>query len=230
MAELSMGQAPGVDRSMMAWLQLLQLSDSALPIGALSHSFGVESLVAEGGLDTADLPRFYAEWLAGAGHADAVLCAMAHAVDSPGAWQQLNAMASAMRPARESRDASTRLGRRFLGLAAQLENDERLRYPGDGHLAAAFGLVAAVLGIGAAEAAGAYLHQTLFGSVSACQRLLPLGQTVAMQLLWSMKPRMMAVIEQACAAPQWETLWNLQPALEVASMRHPQLHTRLFIS
>ncbi|MDE1161494.1 MAG: urease accessory UreF family protein [Acidobacteriaceae bacterium] len=209
---------------------MLQLSDSALPIGALSHSFGIESLVAEGGLDAAGLQRFFAEWLAGAGHSDAVLCVRGYGASSQEEWQQLNATASAMRPARESREASLRLGRRFLGLSAALENDDRLRFYGDAHLAATFGLVGSVLKLDVEQVAGAYLHQTLFGAVSACQRLLPLGQSAAMQLLWSMKSHMASVIDAASACPEWESLWNLQPMLEIASMRHPQLHTRLFIS
>lgn len=224
-----------------ARLQLLQLADSALPIGALSHSFGIESLAAEGGLDVSGLPRFFAEWLDGAGHIEAVFCVRAVILasqagdggsenDFESQWRQLNELASAMRPARESREASLRLGRRFLSLAAMLEPDPRLRRRGDVHLCTAFGLVGAVLGLSAAEIAAAALHQAVFGAVSVCQRLLPLGQSFAMQLLWQMKSQMAAVIDAACAHPDLDTLWMLQPRLEIASMRHPALHTRLFIS
>ncbi|MDE1156516.1 MAG: urease accessory UreF family protein [Acidobacteriaceae bacterium] len=217
-------------QTLIAWLQLLQLSDSALPIGALSHSFGIESLTAEGKLDVPDLARFFAEWLESSGHTEAVFCVRGHRVQDEAEWQWLNATASAMRPARESREASLRLGRRFLGLAAGLEPDERLRFQGEVHLATAFGLVGAVIGVSAEEALGAYLHQTLFGAVSACQRLLPLGQSAAMQLLWRMKAQTAHIIQLACEHPDLETLWSLQPMLEIASMRHPLLHTRLFIS
>lgn len=216
--------------SLVAWLQLLQLSDSALPIGGQSHSFGMESLIAEGGLKVSDLSRFFAEWLEGSGHMEAVFCVLAYGVDDEAAWQRLNARASAMRPARENREASLRLGRRFLDLAAGLETDSRLRCNGEVHLSTAFGRVGAVLGLAVPEVVGAYLHQTLFAAVSACQRLLPLGQSAAMRLLWQLKAQTAAVIEAAVDLPEPETLSNLQPMLEVASMRHPQLHTRLFIS
>lgn len=212
------------------WLQLLQLADSALPIGALSHSFGVESLVAEAGLDVPELGAFFREWLAGNGHMEAVLCVRGHEVTSAPQWQQLNAEVSAMRPARESRDASLMLGRRFLALAGSLEPDERLRFTGPAHLCTAFGLVGAVLGASAEQAAGAYLHQALFGAVSACQRLMPLGQSAAMQLLWRLKPQVVATLEEACGCAEIETVRSLQPMLEIVSMRHPLLHTRLFIS
>jgi urease accessory protein len=77
--------------------------------------------------------------------------------------------------------------------------------------------------------AAGYLHQTLFGAISACQRLLPFGQSAAMRLLWNLKPQIAEAVEQAHTATL-EDLWNIQPALDIASMRHPQLTTRLFIS
>ena len=201
-----------------------------MPIGALSHSFGLETLAAEGGLDAPQLSHFFSEWLQGNGHMEAVFCVLAPSVRDEDAWQRLNETASAMRPAREIRDASLRLGRRLLGLAATLEPHARLRYRGEAHLCTAFGLIGAVLGCSAAETVGAFLHQALFGATSACQRIMPLGQTAAMQMLWHMKPQIAKIIQAACAKPEADTLWGLQPGLEIASMRHPMLHTRLFIS
>lgn len=220
----------GALRNSTGWLKLLQLADSALPIGALSHSFGVESLEAEGGLDVPQLGHFFAEWLESNGHMEAVFCVLGHAANDQAAWTQLNAGVSAMRPARESRDASLTLGRRFLVLAASLEDEARLRFTGPVHLCTAFGLVGAALGLSPEESAGALLHQALFGAVSACQRILPFGQLAAMQLLWDLKSRVAATIEAACAQPEMSTIRSLQPRLEIASMRHPLLRTRLFIS
>jgi hypothetical protein len=41
--------------SELRFLQLLHLADSALPVGAAAHSFGLKALVAENGLEVADL-------------------------------------------------------------------------------------------------------------------------------------------------------------------------------
>ena len=84
------------------------------------------------------------------------------------------------------------MGRRFLRLAANVSGDELLiaaSEPGaEVHLATCFGLAAGVFGIDAATAAAAYLQQSMTTLVSACQRLLPLGQTQAHQILWDLKP------------------------------------------
>ncbi len=212
----------------LAWLKLLQLADSALPIGGLAHSFGLEALVAEAELTEADLAHYFAEWLQGTGRVEAAFCMQAHGMDDDAAWQALNARLSAWKPARESREASLRLGKRFLALAASLM-ERPLGASGEAHLATAFGCAAAALQLPSKLAAAALLHQALSGAISACQRLLPLGQTAAMRLLWSLKPGMLEAVEAAAITPM-EELANLQPMLEIASMRHPHLATRLFIS
>jgi urease accessory protein len=55
-------------------LRLLHLADSALPIGGLAHSFGLESLVAQGLVSVQDLPEFFVGFLEEAGMAEAVFC------------------------------------------------------------------------------------------------------------------------------------------------------------
>ncbi len=221
--------SPADDTNELARLQLLHLADSALPVGAMSHSFGLETMIAAQGLQVADLPAFFSVWLAGTGALEAVFCMRAWNIEDAESWSVLNSDLTARRPARESREASLSLGRRFLRLAHSLTGDERLAMPGPAHFAAAFGLVCGTSGIGRAGSAAAFLHQSLYGAISACQRLLSLGQSAAAALLWDLKPRILEVVAEAAhLAP--DDIWNPQPLLEVASMRHPRLSTRLFIS
>ena len=217
------------DANPLAQLQLLHLADSALPVGAMSHSFGLETMIAEQGLQVGDLPGFFTDWLAGAGLVEAVFCLRARDVNDAQGWSALNAELTARKPARESRDASLALGRRFLRLAASLIPHPRLQLPGPAHIATAFGLVSGVLGIDRAAGGSACLHQSLYGAISACQRLLPLGQSAAAELLWELKPRILHAVADAGTC-DLDDLWNPQPLLEIASMRHPRLTTRLFIS
>jgi urease accessory protein len=69
----------------------------------------------------------------------------------------------------------------------------------------------------------AYLHQSVAGLISACQRLMPLGQSAAARILWNLKP---AIARSA----HREEVWCFSPYPELASMRHQLLGTRLFIS
>src|SRR5579872_2110113 len=62
---------------MMELLHLLQLADSALPVGGMAHSFGLESLVELGFVGPDGLEQFLRDWLAESGALEAAFCARA---------------------------------------------------------------------------------------------------------------------------------------------------------
>ena len=212
-------------------LRLLQISDSALPIGAAAHSFGVETLAAERLVDVGSLPAFLEDYLAETGSMEAAFCRAAHSFASafvPEKWLRLNGRLSARKPALESLAASLMLGRRFLELACRLGDQPVLAAAlegGAGHYSTAFGLVGGVLCFDEQVTVLAWLQQSLAGMISACQRLMPLGQSQAARIQWDLKPALV----RAAAASGEETSCFM-PLVELASMRHPALATRLFIS
>lgn len=227
-------------------LRLLQLADSAVPIGAAAHSFGLETLVEEGALVVEQLEHFLKDFLGETGAQEAAFCRAAHRLgaqtESSGhhfqvtPWLELNRRLSARKSARESRAASATLGRRLLHLALEIDGNPMLAEAADAarsaacevHHCAAFGLVGGVLGLGEDVTAEAYLHQTLNGLVSACQRLMPLGQTRAQQILWNLKPDI--ITTAGCGPEEFDEINCFAPLLDLGSMRHTTLTTRLFIS
>lgn len=214
----------------LPFLRLLQLADSALPIGGAAHSFGLETLVAEGRVTVENLPRFLADYLEETGVLEAAFCMSAATEFSAAEWVRRNQELSALRPAEEARNASVVLGRRFLQLASTvgIEGVAPLSSV-EVHLCAAFGHVAGLLGLDPVSAATAYLHQSLAAMVSASQRLMPLGQHRAARILWDLKPGVMKAVAVAKNAGRDEAA-SFAPAIDIASMQHPHLTTRLFIS
>jgi urease accessory protein len=251
-------------------LRLLQLADSALPIGALAHSFGLESLVARELLGVGELAEFLRGFLEEAGLVEAVFCREgfrlgsgacgAGAFDDAAAqssrhgrrplhsaeplvdgcreqWVELNDRLSAMKPARESRMGSASLGKNFLmalaGLGDFAMGREALRVSREAgsliHHSVAFGLAAGVLGFTEGRTVLAYLHQCVASLVSACQRLLPLGQSAASKILWELKPAMIETARRSSACAVDDTSCFM-PLLDWGAMEHPALTTRLFIS
>jgi urease accessory protein len=201
-----------------ALLRLLQLADSALPIGGAAHSYGLETLADEASLSADGVEAFLNAHLEEAGALEAYFVRRAWRGED---LQACSEELSARKLARESRDASLKLGRRFAELVnALLEHsllDTNLHY------CIAFGAAGAALSIPIDSVALAYLNQSITGLVSACQRLMPLGQVAASRIVWNLKP---AIVR----ASHSEEASCFSPYLELASMRHGSLETRLFIS
>ena len=224
------------------FLRLLQIADSALPIGGIAHSYGLETLAADGVLTVDALEDFLRDYFSETGLVEAVYCRMGHTLcaqlDFPrDAWIALNRDFSAWKTARESRNASAALGRQFLQLAVNVSSSrvcERAiemsrAASAETHLACAFGLTGGALDLGQTATVLAYLHYSLAGLVSACQRLLPLGQRRASRILWNLKPALVETAEAASAIERDQATCFV-PLVDIASMRHPWQVTRLFVS
>jgi urease accessory protein len=234
----------------------MHLADSALPIGAVAHSFGLESLVTEGLLTVSALPDFFRGYLEEAGAMEAAFCIEAFHLGTAGIekfsrgespewwgkkWVEINSRLSALKPARENRSGSTVLGKNFLAAVMALGDFPALRAALFGtrespdpkgsaiHHATAFGLAAGALGLGEDRAVLAYLHQSVASLVSACQRLLPLGQTEATRILWNLKPAVIAAAARG-AAHDTGGACCFMPLLDWGAMEHTVLRTRLFVS
>jgi urease accessory protein len=227
-------------------LRLLHLADSTLPIGTIAHSFGLETRVAEGDLSVEQLEPFLQDYLNETGGMESTCCRLSYRLTSlpdtsvfEAQWLSLNEQMSAWKTARESRSASATLGRRLLQLALELEAHPAIKSAllaaqavgGEVHYSSAFGFIGGILGIDESAVVVAYLRQFLAGLVSCCQRLMPLGQSQAGQILWRLYPTLITVARRSeAAAPTLDNAVLFTPLPDLGSMRHPRLTTRLFIS
>jgi len=139
--------------------------------------------------------------------------------------RELSDELSARKTARESREASLKLGRRFAELVNGLADSPVIGT--DLHYCIAFGAAGAALGLPEDAVALAYLRQSVAGLISACQRLMALGQVAANRIVWNLSP---TIGQAASHGTKDEEVWCFSPFPELASMRHGSLETRLFIS
>jgi urease accessory protein len=74
-----------------------------------------------------------------------------------------------------------------------------------------------------------YLHAYVVGQVSAAVRLIPLGATEGQLTIRALQPDLLEIAEYAQDA-KIEDLGSFTPGLDIRSMQHEQLYSRLFIS
>jgi urease accessory protein len=222
------------------FLQLMQLSDSALPIGTAAHSFGLESLAEWDEVRADTLELFLKAYLQEQALLEVSYCRSAHKTFALGATNNeqmavLCARLSATKPAKESRDGSISLGNRLLAVCHSILPEEnaraltRLFQNKEPHHAIVFGYIGAMLNFDEDLTVAAFLQQTVAALISAAQRLLPVGQRQAAAALWNLKPEIIRVVERCRNLDSFAT-GSFMPMTEIASMRHPRLETRLFLS
>lgn len=225
---------------------ILVLSDSALPIGAFSHSFGMETLVAMERVEPEQLLGVWlsSEWVGVDGPAF-VLAHRLTAAGSVGELLELDAFTHALRLPREWREAGGRIGRQLLALGQALGEEltmpaaERLdpfaaevragRSPGQHAVVA--GALFAACGTPLRWAAATFLMSAIQSAVAVMVRLVPLGQVQGQRLIARLyREHSAALVAEALSVRGLADLGSSAPYFEIAGMQHEVLQTRLFIS
>jgi len=217
-------------------LTLLNLADSALPIGAYSHSWGIETWVQSGALTGADevFSSIRSLLILSLGPLDGAACALAHKYQFNrqfALYEKLNEQLSAARWTKETYNASLSMGERLYKLCFELKllSDVRTRLPEQLHHSAVFGWVSSAAGIPIADSVAAYLQSSCASLVSASVRLIPLGQTDGQRILTKLRP-IVDVVATACLDCDLDELGSFAPLNEWAAVEHESLYSRLFQS
>ncbi|WP_204524866.1 urease accessory protein UreF [Priestia abyssalis] len=223
-------------------LPLLQLCDSNFPSGAFSHSFGMETYIQEGVVTDAasfrmTVETYMKEQLV---YTDGLGCKLAYEYLGEGRldciWE-LDEELFALSLARETREGTKRIGEQMTKLCTVLyafpvleAYQQRIREKTCfGHPAVVFALVCHELNISLEGAISACLYAAVSSLIQNAVRGVPLGQTDGQKLLLHSQTILKELVPLINMLSP-EDLGRSLPGLEIAQMRHEQLHVRLFMS
>ena len=223
---------------------LLQTSDQFFPTGGFAFSHALEMYVAAGLVrDRVTCQRLFTDLFEHAiGPTDVVFCAHAHRLAAgPKAADvklsslvDLDHLLAATKVPRELRLESQHVGRSFLRATMALSPPRLVRgfweqvQQGEapGHHAVVFGLVAHELELPENSALPAYLYTVAASLTAAAVRLVPLGQSDGQRLLHELQPCCLELVQRyAHLTPK--DAWNGAPGLDIRSMQHERLYSRL---
>ncbi len=222
-------------------LSLLQLGDSALPIGGYCHSWGLEAAIDRGLVrDPPGLERWTRSWLRhvlapAEGVIVAAVCRAVLQEDWPTVLRADGLLRVSLTPP-TLRHASRDMGEQLLVLASVwpwaakgIAALRALPPPREWHHAVVFATLAAMAEASPQDALRVYLHQAALGVIGAGVRAIPIGHTHGQQLCARLHPELNELAQQF-ADHDLDSAGSFCPAYEVLCDAQSRLYTRLFRS
>lgn len=215
----------------LALLRLLQIFDAQFPIGTFAHSGGLETY-AQLGAGASELRSLLTHQLElGSGRLDlAAACQAWMQADSPEALDTLTRSVDAWRVIPGQRQASLRIGRQTLVLARRLFPDAvRSLEIVPPHQAIVIGSLGRRLALPLRPLLLAFGQSALTASLAAGTRCLSLSPGQAQQILVSLQPLVIRVVDAVLDDPDG-AFFACTPAIDIRSHQQASLATRLFQS
>ena len=222
---------------------LLQINDALFPIGAYSHSYGLETYIQKGILRNADDATLYLhnKLKYSILYSDLLGARLAYEYAQQGeldALLKLNLLTHVTKTPFEIRDASIKLGSRFL----KTINAFKPPYQSDffntfvsqsqdspPHHCCLYGAFCAALGINEEDALQHYLYSQTSSIVTTCVKSIPLSQTDGQKILSSCFPLLLELLTQVMELDE-DWYGCSTPGFDIRSMQHEALYSRIYMS
>jgi urease accessory protein len=208
-------------------LTLTQWLSPSYPLGSFAFSHGLEQAVREGWVfDDETLSSWLSDVaLFGSGWSDAIWIRLAYAAQDAAELGALNSACRAFAPSQERRREGERQGQAFARVTSDVWH---IALP-PLQFSIAIGRAASLADLPLAPVVTLYLQAFLANLVSAAQRLMPLGQTQAQQVLADLN-MLCLQIEAETQGLGLDDITSSAFLSDIAAMRHETLQPRIFQS
>lgn len=217
---------------------LLQINDALFPIGAFAHSYGLETYVFNGLVNTEETAERYIKAYIHNSLLYNELLAIVLAYkyvqnrDLPSIIR-LEGLYIASKSCSEIREATRRLSQRFIKninlvsedlfwneyVAAALEHAHTFSY----------GVWCELQGMELMEILEAYLYSQVSNMVTNCVKLIPLSQSQGQKILTNLHFCMREAINRVVELDEEDFIRGC-PGMDIASMQHEVMYSRLYMS
>ncbi|EKQ54857.1 MULTISPECIES: urease accessory protein UreF [Clostridium] len=224
---------------------LLQINDGLFPIGAYSHSYGIETYVQKNIICDAETAFRYIENNIKYNFLYTELLAVKLAFEYAQSndlekLSELDEIIIASKTPLEIRNASLKLSSRFIktlnNITVEYESDIFNKYSSSSTVknmtqtyAVSYGVFCAAVGIDKGMALEAFLYSQTSACITNCVKLVPLSQTQGQQLLY----RSYCIFEEILSQLENLTIEKLclsTPGFDIRCMQHESLYSRLYMS
>lgn len=224
-------------------LYLLQINDALFPIGGYSHSYGLETYIQKGILQNAEDAALYLnnKLKYSILYSDLLGARLAYEYAEKGDLQallKLNQLTHVLKAPAEIRDASIKLGSRFLKTIKPLDisyvSEIFNRFTNEApdnliHHCIIYGIFCAALGINEADALHHYLYNQTSSVVTNCVKTIPLSQTDGQKILTSSFLLLLELLDEVMTLDEnWYGCST--PGFDIRCMQHEALYSRIYMS
>ena len=216
--------------------RLLHFSDSALPVGAYAHSFGLEGVCQMGLVHDKETLRTFLNRDVSASliHVDLPLVVKSHAATMDGQYEELvrlDQLSWALRPSRQLREALSRIGKQQIKVYQNTWANAEHPIPELPHNQSptVLGMFYALENTPVMAAIWSVVYQSYSALLQAALKLLPIGPAATQDLLHDAMTTIQGQLQLVCEIDT-EDIGSFNPVWDIGASLHEHAPARLFIS
>ncbi|MCI5787583.1 MAG: urease accessory protein UreF [Helicobacter trogontum] len=216
---------------------LLQINDSAFPIGSYTQSFGLETYVQKGLITNKDEAYNYLQSLLYTQmlYADLLMIKLVYEAETLESILYLESLMNASTPAKETRLGMQKIGSIFIKTLEFMKLDLPLlfkeyirvcKYPTH---PSAYAVFCKTMGIDFKESLQHYIYAQISNTLTNCVKLIPLSQYDGQAILAKLHTDFMSIYEKIQTLDE-DDFCNAVIHNDMQGMLHETLHSRLYMS